>query len=57
MLERERAEHERERRQWEDERAFLRGMLERRDEQVKLLTDQRQQEPPPGFWRRLWRNG
>ena len=57
MLERERAEHERERRQWEDERTFLRGMLERRDEQVKLLTDQRQHEPPPGFWRRLWRNG
>ena len=40
-------------RQWEEERAFLRGMLERTTEQVKLLTDQRQPEHRPGFWQRL----
>jgi hypothetical protein len=40
-------------RQWEEERAFLRGLVERRDEQVKLLTDQQQASPRPGFWQRM----
>jgi len=40
-------------RQWEEERTFLRSMLERATEQVKVLTDQRQ--PRPGFWQRLLR--
>ena len=44
---------ERERRTWEEERTFLRSMLERATEQVKVLTDQRQ--PRPGFWQRLMR--
>jgi hypothetical protein len=38
-------------RQWEEERTFLRSMLERATEQVKVLTDQRQ--PRLGFWQRL----
>jgi excisionase family DNA binding protein len=44
MLERERTERGREQRSWEEERNFLRGMLERQTEQVKLLTDERQQK-------------
>ena len=51
MLERERSERDRERRQWEEERDFLRTMLERRDEQVKLLADQRQ--PRAWLWQRV----
>ena len=35
---------DRERRSFEEERTFLRGMLERQTEQVKLLTDERQQK-------------
>jgi hypothetical protein len=35
---------EHERRQWDEERTFLRGMLERHTEQVRLLTDERQQK-------------
>ena len=45
--------HEREREGWEEERTFLRSMLERATDQVKVLTDQRQ--PGPGFWQRLLR--
>ena len=62
MLERERTHHERERsaydrdrQSWEEERAFLRSTVERRDEQMKLLTDQRQLEPRAGFWQRVLR--
>ena len=44
-------------RQWEEERTFLRGMLERTTEQVKLLTDQRQSEPRPWFWQRMMKRG
>jgi hypothetical protein len=44
---------DRERRTWEEERTFLRSMLERATDQVKALTDQRQ--PRPGFWQRLLR--
>jgi hypothetical protein len=62
MLERERAHHERERnayerdrQSWEEERTFLRSIVERRDEQLKLLTDQREQAPRPGFWQRMLR--
>jgi hypothetical protein len=57
MLEHERAERVRERQQWEEERAFLRTIVERRDEQLKLLTDQRERVPRPGFWERLFRWG
>ena len=32
-------------RQWEEERTFLRGMLEKQTEQVRLITDQREKEP------------
>src|SRR4051812_38454497 len=39
-----RADHDRERRSWDEERTFLRGMLERQTDQVKLLTDERQQK-------------
>jgi hypothetical protein len=39
---RETLEHER--RQWDEERTFLRGMLEKQAEQVRLLTDQREQK-------------
>ena len=51
--ERDRAAHGEERRTWEEERAFLRAIVERRDEQLKLLTDQRDAEPRPSFWQRL----
>ena len=40
-------------RQWEEERTFLRSMLERATEQVKVLTDQRHARP--GFWQRMLR--
>jgi hypothetical protein len=52
-LDRERATHERERREWNEERGFLRSMIERATDQVKALTDQRQ--PRPGFWQWLTR--
>jgi hypothetical protein len=44
-------------RQWEEERTFLRGMLEKQTEQVKLLTDERQQRErhSPPLWARLFR--
>jgi hypothetical protein len=50
--ERTRVDHDRERRTWEEERTFLRGMLEKQAEQVRLLTDQREQERrPPSLFR------
>ena len=64
MLERERAHHEevhgtyeRDRRAWEEERAFMRSLLDRQTEQVKLLTDERQRKErhSPTLWARLWR--
>ena len=42
MLERERLERERERRSWEDERAFMRGLIDKHTDQIKLLTDRRE---------------
>jgi hypothetical protein len=39
-----RADHDRERRSFDEERTFLRGMLEKQTEQVRLLTDQRERE-------------
>jgi hypothetical protein len=47
---RETLEHER--RLWADEREYLRSLIDRQAEQMRLLTDQRQQ-PRPGFWARL----
>jgi hypothetical protein len=48
---------EREHQAWAEELTFLRGMLERQTEQVKLLTDERQQKErySPTLWARLWR--
>jgi hypothetical protein len=56
-VERERAILDHERRSFEEERTFLRGMLEKQAEQVKLLTDQREREPvrSPSLWARLFR--
>jgi hypothetical protein len=56
-LERERTNHDRDRHSWEEERTFLRGMLEKQAEQVRLLTDQREREPArsPSIWARLFR--
>ena len=53
LLESERTMHERERRTWEDERTFLRGLVERHSDQIKLLTDQREEEKRTrrGWWR------
>jgi excisionase family DNA binding protein len=45
--------HERERQGWEEERAFLRNLVETQAAQVKLLTDQREQAPRSGFWQRM----
>jgi hypothetical protein len=55
--ERTRSDHDRERRSFEEERTFLRGMLEKQAEQVKLLTDQRERAPArsPSLWARLFR--
>lgn len=55
LLEAERSMHERERRTWEEERSFLRGLVEKQTDQVKLLTDQRsegdkQKEKRRGWW-------
>lgn len=55
MLDTERAGHERERRGWEDERSFLRALVERQTEQLKLLTDRRAEpEPITSPPRRRW---
>ncbi len=43
MLERERATHERERRSWDEERTFLRSLVEKQTEQLRLLPGQREQ--------------
>jgi hypothetical protein len=53
MLERERSERQRELRQWEEERAFLRTLVDRQTDQVKLLADLRPKEPPRNLWQRL----
>ena len=52
-----RSDHEHERRSFEQERTFLRGMLERQTEHVKLLTDERQQKErhSPTLLSRLFR--
>ena len=62
--ERTRSDHERERRTWQDdrqlwegERTFLRDLVTRHTEQIKLLTDQREQErhsPSLSLWARLF---
>jgi excisionase family DNA binding protein len=44
MLAEARSTSERDRRSFEEERTFLRGMLEKQAEQVKLLTDERQRD-------------
>src|SRR4051794_3949565 len=48
---------DRERRGFEEERTFLRGLLERQTDQVKLLTDERQQKErhSPTLLSRLFR--
>jgi hypothetical protein len=55
MLERERSERERERSAWEEERIFLRSLVERQSDQLKLLTDQREKEQEEAPRRRWWR--
>jgi excisionase family DNA binding protein len=57
MLAEVRSSSERDRHSFDEERTFLRGMLERQTEQVKLLTDERQQRDrhSPPLWSRLWR--
>jgi excisionase family DNA binding protein len=54
MLDRERTEREHERRSFDEERTFLRGMLEKQTEHVHLLTDQRERRSP-SLWARLFR--
>ncbi len=57
MLERERIERERERHSWEDERSFMRGLLDKHTDQIRLLTDQRERlsEPKPSRLARWFR--
>jgi hypothetical protein len=56
MLDRERTEREHERRSFDAERTFLRGMLEKQTDQVRLLSDQREQERrPPSLLSRFFR--
>jgi excisionase family DNA binding protein len=53
QLEHERGERERERRAWEDERTFLRRLVEQHSEQLRLLTHERAepQAKRAGWWR------
>ena len=44
MLERERKMYERDRQAWEEERSFSRDIMEKQTDQLKLITDQREQE-------------
>jgi hypothetical protein len=60
LLERERAHreelgsmYERDRRAWEDERAFFRDLVGKQGDQLKLLTDQRAAPARAGFWQRM----
>ena len=46
MLDEARLVSDRERRSFDEERTFLRSMLERHTEQVRLLTDQRERHSP-----------
>ena len=49
---------ERERHSFDEERIFLRSMLERQSEQLKLISDQREQQrhsSPLSLWARLFR--
>jgi hypothetical protein len=41
-------------RQWEEERTFLRGLVDKQAEQVRMLTDQRERHSPT-LWAWLWR--
>ena len=52
LLSAERTAHERERRTWDDERTFLRKLVEEHAGTVKLLTDERQKADKPK--RRWW---
>lgn len=54
LLQAERTMHERERSAWDDERTFLRKLVEEHAGTVKLLTDERQKARKPRRW---WRWG
>jgi hypothetical protein len=51
-IEHDRTTHERERQTWEDERTFLRRLVEKQTDQLKLLTDARDK---PRQWFLWWR--
>jgi hypothetical protein len=63
LLERERALFDRDRRAWDDERSFLRRLVEQHTEQLRLVTHERadpapeeqMEKPKAGVWRRLFR--
>src|SRR3954451_10464872 len=50
MLERERTSYDRERQQWNEERTFLRSLVDRHTDQIKLLTDQRERADAQRSW-------
>ena len=50
----ERTAHERERRTWDDERTFLRKLVEEHVGTVRLLTDERMRHKQPRRWWRWW---
>jgi hypothetical protein len=52
LLASERTMHERERCTWEEERTFLRGLVEKQTDQLKLLTDERDTSRSSFWW---WR--
>lgn len=54
LLEAERSMHERERRTWEQERGFLRGLVEKHTDQIKLLTDQSSEAEKQKDKRQRW---
>jgi excisionase family DNA binding protein len=55
LLDRERAVFDRDRRVWEDERTFLRHLVEQHTEQLRLITHEpaEPEQRRAGFWRRL----
>jgi hypothetical protein len=53
QLEHERSERDRERRTWDDERAFLRGLVEQHTSQLRLLTASQTETKRAGWWSRL----
>lgn len=49
--------HERDRQAWNEERAFLRELVEKRDDQIRALTHAPAETKRAGWWSRLFGRG